>query len=256
MTNMDMVGLAFVLVVIGIPVLCVVVIAGYLAHRSAMKKNQENGIPGPVNAGTPEMVLDLVARPDAFFKTVSEGPVDLFAPFLWLVVAGIVFSFGLMAGSNPFILQSGVVNVLFLNLLALVLMIPSIALAWIGASGVFYAISHLSGGSGSFRKTLQNTGYGLAPGLVLYGLILLLGALVLTVLQIPVTPFGDPVPGSMVLAMIVTGGSLIASIWSFVLMTLGLRYSGNLSLAKAAVSVGVPVLVFLIFSNLHSLAPA
>ena len=256
MTNMDMVGLAIVLVVIGTPVLCIAIIAGWLRHRSALRKNQEAGLPGPANVNTPRMVRDLVVRPDAFFSAVSEGPANLFTPFLWLVAAAIVFSFGLLAGSDPLILTSSLQNVIFLNLLALVLMVPCIELAWLGVSGIFWVLSRLSGGSGSFRKTLQNTGYGLAAGLVLYGAILLLGALVLAVFQIPVTPFGSPAPGNRMVAGIVTGGSLVASFWAFILMAQGLRHAEKISLAKAAVAAGVPVLAFVIFSNLRYLAPA
>jgi len=203
---------------------------------------------------TPRMVLDLIVRPDAFFTTVSKGPASLFTPAIWLVAAGIVMSAGLMAGSDSVILKSGFGNVLFLNLLALVLMIITVMLAWTGVSGIFYALSHRFGGTGSFSKTLENTGYGLAAGFILYGLILLLGALVLTVFQVPVTPFGSPVPGNLVVAGIVTGGSLIAALWAFILMSRGLRHSMIIPPAKAAVSVGVPVLVFVIFSNLHYLA--
>jgi hypothetical protein len=253
---MDMVGLGFLLVLIGMPLLCVVVIAGYLAHRSAIQKSTEDSSPGPASVNTPRMVLDLVVRPDAFFRTVSEGPATIFTPFLWLLAAAMVFSFGLMAGSAPMILASGFGNLLFLNLLALVLMTTTIVLAWIGASGIFWVLGHLLGGYGSFRKTLQNTGYGLAPGLVLYGLILMLGALLLTALQIPVTPFGNTVPADPLVTMIKTGGSLIASLWGFILMTHGLRYAQKISLAKAAVCVGVPFLVFVIFANLQYLAPA
>ncbi|HEX3001848.1 MAG TPA: Yip1 family protein [Methanoregula sp.] len=256
MTNMDMVGLASALVFLGVPILCIVIVAGYLAHRSAIKKNKEQGIQKPVNVNTPRMVHDLIVRPDTFFLTVSEKPATLFMPFLWLLIAGIVISVGLMAGSNPLILAAGFGNVLFLNLLAIVLMTVSIVLAWTGASGIFYVLSGLFGGSGSFRKTLQNTGYGLAPGLVLYGLALLLIPLALAIFQAPVTSPGNPVPQDLVLALIVTGGTLIASLWSFILMTHGLRHSRNISRAKAAVSVGVPVIIFLIFSNLRYLAPS
>jgi hypothetical protein len=59
-----------------------------------------------------------------------------------------------------------------------------------------------------------------------------------------------------VLSLIVTGGSLIALLWRFILMTHGLRHASALSPRKAAVCVGVPVLVFFLFSNLRYLAPA
>lgn len=254
--SMNMVGLAFSLVFFGVPILCIGIIAGYLAQRSAKKKNREQGIPVPADVNSRRMIHDLVVRPDAFFKTVSQGPATIFTPFLWLFAAGIVISAGLMEGSNPLVLASGIGNVLFLNLLAIVLMTASIVLAWMGASGIFSVLSRLYGGSGSFRKTVQNTGYGLAPGLILYGLVLILAPFLLTAFQILVTSSGNPVPENLVLAGIVTGGTLIASLWSFVLMTRGIQYSMNVSPAKAAVSVGVPVLVFLIFSNLRYLAPA
>jgi len=255
MTNMEGVGLAFLIVIIGVPVLCAVVIAGWLADRSAMQKNREAGGPEPVNVNTRRMIRDLIIRPDAFFGKVSEGSDTLFTPFLWLFAGSIVMSAGVMAAVDLHFLTSGLVNVLFLSLVALVLMTSAIVLAWLASSGAFYVMSHLFRGSGSFRKTLQNTGYGLAPGLVLYGVVLLLGTLALTAFQIPVIPFGNPSPGNQMLSIIGRAGMLIASLWGFFLMTHGLRYARNLPLAKAAVSVGVPVVIFLIFSNLQYLAP-
>lgn len=256
MTNMEGVGLAFLIVIIGVPILCMAVIAGWLADRSGMKKNREKGVPEPVNVNTPRMVLDLFLRPDAFFRTVSEGSDTLFTPFLWLFVGSIVMSFGVMAAVDLHSFMYGVVNVLFLTLVALVLMTFAVVLAWIALSGVLYVASHLFRGSGSFWKTLQNTGFGLAPGLVLYGLILILASLALAAFQIPVVPFGNPAPGNLLLTVIGRAGTLIASLWVFVLMTYGLRYARNIPLEKAAVSVGVPVLIFLIFSNLQYLAPS
>jgi hypothetical protein len=256
MTNMEGVGLAFLIVIIGVPVLCAVVIAGWLAERSVMKEKRENGEPDPVIVNTHRMILDLIIRPDAFFRTVSEGSDTLFTPFLWLFAGSIVMSAGVMAAADLHFLLSGIVNVLFLSLVALVLMTSAIVLAWLASSGVLYVMSHLFRGSGSFRKTLQNTGYCLAPGLVLYGLVLLLCILALTAFQVPVIPFGNPSPGNQVFSIIGRAGVLIASLWVFLLMTHGLRYARNISLAKAAVSVGVPVVIFLIFSNLQYLAPS
>jgi hypothetical protein len=256
MTNMDGVGLAFLIVIIGVPVLCAVVIAGYLAHRSVMKKNRDAGGPDPVNVNTHRMIRDLIIRPDAFFRTVSEGSDTLFTPFLWLFAGSIVMSAGLMAAVDLHIFTSGLTNVLFLSLVALVLMTVSTMLAWIASSGVVYLVSGLFQGSGPFRKTLQNTGYGLAPGLVLYGLLLLSGTLALTVLQVPVVPFGTPSPGNQLLSLIGRAGVFIALLWVFVLMSCGVRHARNISFLDAAVSAGVPVILFLVFVNLQYLAPA
>jgi hypothetical protein len=255
MTNMDGVGLAFLTVIIGVPLLCVGIIAGFLAHRSAVQKDREAGRPEAVDVNTPGMVRDLILRPDAFFRTASEGPDTLFAPFLWLFTASIMLSVGMMAAVDLHFFTSGIANVIFLTLLALVLMTLSTVLAWIASSGVVYLLSRLLGGAGPFRKTLQNTGYALAPGLVLYGLVLLLGTLALAALQVPVVPFGTPSPGNQLLSLIGRAGVLIASLWVFVLMSYGVRHARNISFRQAAVSAGVPVLLFLVFVNLQYLGP-
>jgi hypothetical protein len=256
MTNMDGVGLAFMIVLVGVPILCVGIIAGWLAHRSAVQKDTAEGRPEAVDVNTTGMIRDLLLRPDTFFRTVSEGPDTLFAPVLWLFAGTIVLSLGVMAAVALHFFTSGIANVLFLTLVALVLMTFSTVLAWIASSGVAYLISHLFHGSGSFRKTLQNTGYGLAPGLVLYGLVLLLGTLALAALQVPVVPVGPPAPGNQMLSLIGRAGVLIASLWVFVLMTYGLRHTRNISFRQAVVSAGVPVLLFLVFVNLQYLGPA
>jgi len=255
MTNMDGVGLAFLVIIVGVPILCVCVIAGWMVHRSARKKSREAGGPEPVNVNTPHMIRDLLLRPDAFFRTVSEGPDTLFATFLWLLAASIVMSVGLMAAVSLNYFSSGIGNVLFLTLVAVVLMTLSSVLAWVASSGVVYLMSHLFRGSGSFKKTLQNTGYALAPGLALYGLVLLLGTLALAAFQVPVIAFGTPLAGNQLLAIISRAGTLIASLLVFLLMTYGLRHARNISPMKAAVSAGVPVLIFLVFVNLQYLGP-
>lgn len=39
MTNMFWAGLGFLIVIVGLPVLCVIFLAGWLVHMSKMKKN-------------------------------------------------------------------------------------------------------------------------------------------------------------------------------------------------------------------------
>jgi len=158
-----------------------------------------------------------------------------------------------MSAADIHYITSGFGNVLFLTLLAWVMLTVAIVLAWLALSGIVFTMSHLFRGSGSFRKTLQNTGYGLAPGLMLYGLILLLASLALSAFQTPVIPFGNPASQNQVFLIIGWAGVLVASLWVFVLVSQGLRYARNIPLVKAAVSVGVPVLIFLIFSNLKYL---
>lgn len=210
-----------------------------------------------MDVNTSRMISDLILRPDAFFRKLEEGSESLFTPLLWLFASSIVMSIGMMAATDIHYFTFGIGGVLFLILVALVLLTFYTVLAWIGSSGFFYLTSGLfGGGSGPFRKTLQNIGYGLAPGLILYGLILLLGSLAVAASQIPVMPFGPPSLGNQLISIIGRAGTLIASLWGFILMTHGLRYARNLPFVKAAVLVGVPVVVSLIWLNLQYLGPA
>jgi hypothetical protein len=131
---------------------------------------------------------------------------------------------------------------------------------WIIFAGVFTVISMVFKGSGSFKRTLQCTGYGLLPVVIGSVISLLVALYYVPMIQAPVlTSFSDPAaiqramegvlqdPAFREFTLISTVISIIFLAWSANLWIFGMQHARSLPLKKAAVTVLVPVIIYVAY---------
>ena len=121
---------------------------------------------------------------------------------------------------------------------------------WLLYAGVFYAISILFKGEGSFKRCLEFTGYGFIPTII--GAIIGL-AVMMTVLPTIEFSLEDPqlfqqtlMQDPLIQASTVIG--ILLMLWSANIWIFGVKHARNLSTKDALITVGVPVGLYLIYS--------
>jgi len=202
---------------------------------------------------------DLVLRPNAFFAGLMGEKESVKIPALILLVSGIIGAATAYVVSGPSAkmmagLMPGIETIIMLTAVPVALI--GVYLFWVIWTGVFYGLSYLLKGNGTFKRTLEVVGYGSVPQIL--GSLL---TLVISMLYIPrvVAPqltnaaaenpqmIQDAVnalknnPAMMEYNQIVSIVSILFIVWSANYWIFGLKYARNISLRDAAVCVCVPV---------------
>jgi hypothetical protein len=211
------------------------------------------------------MMRDLLFRPDVFFEEETKKPESMKLPGL-IVIIGAAISAGtayIVSETTNRILEqipevSGMASLLG-AIGAIFAFILFIILWWLIFSGIFYGISMAFSGKGGFKRTLANTGFGLVP--VIIGLVIsfFLALYYIPMVEIPVLgSISDPTaiqmavtqllqdPAFTTYRIISTIISIIFLLWSANLWIFGMKYARNLSVKHAALTVIVPVVIYLI----------
>ena len=126
---------------------------------------------------------------------------------------------------------------------------------WLIVAGVFYLISSLFKGQGSFNRVLEVVGYGYLPQIA-GSLITLVAAIIyiprITVPTLTKAALEDPAmieqvtkafmhdPAMMELTQITTLISIVFMLWSAHIWIFGMKHARGLSPRDAAICVGVP----------------
>ncbi len=113
-------------------------------------------------------------------------------------------------------------------------------LAWVSYSAVFYGVSYLYKGRGTFLRTLANVGYGCVP-LIVGGLLHLA---LLQLISLPVQDYFIPsrvAAHAAAVSLIDAGVAIPVLLWCGFLWTAGMRHARSLSTRQALVTVFVPV---------------
>lgn len=210
-------------------------------------------------------LIDILVRPDAFFsKTIAEKE-SLKIPALIILSAGIVAAItGYLMGGLSAKMMAGVMPGLevVITLSAMAGAFIGTFVVWLVASGIFYLISSLLKGQGSFKKVLEVVGYGYLPQIA--GSILTLIAAVLYIPRITVPTLSkaaleDPAmieqvtkafmhdPAMMELTQITTLVSIVFMLWSAHIWIFGLKHARGLSMRNAAICVGVPIVLYVLY---------
>ncbi len=124
---------------------------------------------------------------------------------------------------------------------------------WLLYSAVFYIISLLFHGEGNFKRVMEFVSYGLIPSIAGSIISLYFTNKVFSNIDFTMTDpqllqeaiLSDP---SMRIAGIL---GVIFLLWSANIWIFGLMYSRNLSLKNAAMTVGIPVLIYVLYTLLN-----
>ena len=184
----------------------------------------------------------LLFSPDRFFAERATRPVNLKTPFLivcGLFLVEIVGNYDTITAYTRTLelADPSAYPIVYVGLAATAL---SPFLAWISYSAVFYGVSYLYRGRGTFLRTLVYVGYGCAP-LIIGGLLHLA---LFQIISLPVQDHFIPArvaAHATTVALIDAGIAIPVLLWCGFLWTAGMRHARSLSARQALVTVFVPV---------------
>jgi hypothetical protein len=210
-------------------------------------------------------IRDLLLRPDIFFGERMKEPEDLKLPGLIAIIGGVMvaaaayvvsgtyaemFS-GVAGGMGPIIGIIGAVSAFFVFII----------FDWIIFSALFYGISIAFAGKGTFKRTLEFTGLGLVPIIIGSVISLLIALYYIPLIEVPIiSGISDPTvlqeairevmqdPAFREFTQVSSLISVIFLVWSANLWIFGLKHSRNLTVKHAALTVVIPVALFIIIT--------
>ena len=211
-------------------------------------------------------LIDVLFRPDAFFSNLKSEKESLKIPALIILAGGFTAAIygylmaGLSAKMMAEVLPSGMESILPLVAIPSAVIITFII--WLIVAGVFYLVSFLFKGQGSFNRVLEVVGYGYLPQIA-GSLITALAAMVyipkITVPILTTAAVQDPAmvqqvtnafthdPAMMELTQIITLVSIVFMLLSAHIWIFGMKHARALSPRDAAICVGVPVVLYVLY---------
>jgi hypothetical protein len=210
-------------------------------------------------------LVNLLINPNAFFKDALTEKENLKIPGLIVTILGIISAVyayliggitgkmlgGMLPGMESIIAISAVLVTLF-----------GVFIFWALWTGVFYLISMIFKGNGSFKKTLEFVGYGYLPqilGVILTIIVALQYLPRIIVPQITTAMAQDPQmildatnalrhdPAMMEMTQVTSIISIIFLLWSANIWISGIKNARQLSDRDSALCVGVPVVIYILY---------
>jgi hypothetical protein len=210
-------------------------------------------------------ILDVLIRPDTFFRNVITERESLKVPLLIVLCGAIIgaiqaYLVGGLTSKLMGALMPGMETIIVIS--TIIGAIIATFLIWIILTALFYGLSFLFKGQGSFGRCLEVTGYGYLPQ-ILGSLISVIIAFIyvpkVVVPEISTAALQDPQaiqdavkvllhdPAMMEMTQLVTVISIVFLLWSANNWIFGMKYARNIPLRDAAICVGAPVLVYVLY---------
>jgi len=207
-------------------------------------------------------LLTLLVNPNAFFSRDSSEWEALRVPALIVLAAALIagataiLTMDLMAGIMPPDVQQYQGAFLILGIVG---QIAWILVFWAIWAGVFTVVSLFFQGKGPFGRTLAVTGYGHLPLVIGSVISLAMLSVFIPDISVPAVNTVEEIQAASIALMhhpvMMFSGimGMIFLLWAANIWIFGIRYARAISLRNAAITVGVPVALYLIFT-LWSLA--
>jgi hypothetical protein len=183
-------------------------------------------------------VVELLLRPDTFFARVTSEAEDLVLPALIIGIGGIILcvsDLALLSATGKMGIQRIPLEVLWDFLF--------VYLVWVFSTLVLFILSLLLSGTGTFTRTLQNTGYGMFPWVIsqVFSFVSIFQVIassrpeeaLQTVSQSGVT-------------LVLFGLGILFMLWTGYLWIFGLKHSHRLSTGRAAIPAACLIVFYLI----------
>jgi hypothetical protein len=200
-------------------------------------------------------IINVLTNPDSFFKRRMTERIQFKVPAL------IVILNALLGGISGYImvkalLSSAAVGGGFAGAGAIFGAVGGflgVVIVWPIYTAVFYGLSALFGGEGSFKRSLEFVGYGYIPALFnsIFGLY------VINQISTSLQAFSaDPAQMAQILTndpmmQVATLVGIIFQLWSANIWIFGLKNARNLNLRGALISVGLPVGLLITYSLIN-----
>lgn len=251
---MEGVGLLFILVIFGVPLLLLSLAISYYLHRRGLAKSRnEPGrkFPEDMPLFSRETFRLILLDPDAFFRSVTACRTSLFRPFILIVIGGVVYTTGYLFMTVPAMFSGGIVTILFMSSAMLPLMVIVALGGWAILAGILHLVSGFFRGTGPFVTTLQNTGYGIALYLGVSGTILAVCSVILELIRLVpgYTVLGYP-PYQQPVMILITAVTLCTFPWAAWYWCYGLVHARKISFSDAINAVYGVVVVYLLVTGL------
>ncbi|MEI7434468.1 MAG: Yip1 family protein, partial [Methanomicrobiales archaeon] len=134
-------------------------------------------------------------------------------------------------------------------------------LFWLIGSAIFYLISMAFKGTGGYNRTLEFVGYGFIPQIFGSLLTLIMAVYYLPMVKVPVVnSFTDPVviqnavtrmmhdSAMMEFTKVSAIIAIIFLIWSANIWIYAIKYSRNLTIKHAAITILIPVIIYIVYT--------
>jgi len=209
-------------------------------------------------------LIELLFRPDAFFRKQMAEPENLVFP------AGIVLFGAVVAAATAYFTASMTTQVLgwagpgtgFVLLLSVIGSFIGVFIYWAIIAGIFYVVSLLFEGKGTFARSLETIGYGFLP--LVFGYLVTLAAGLVYLPRITAEHIFEGSLSSPTAALTATQAflnnpavvqytritmiiAILFLLWSTYCWISGMKHARQLTARNAAICVGVPVLIYILY---------
>lgn len=208
---------------------------------------------------------DILINPNAFFTDVMGEQENFRLPLIIILAGGIIAAgYGYLIGGVTAQMMSGAlpgidIIITFSSAIGALL---GVFIFWVVWAGIVFLISSAFKGKGTFKRTLQVTGYGYLPQ-VFGSLICLIAAFEyvpkIVIPRITSAMMQDPAavqsvttamlhdPAMLELTQITTLVTIVFLLWSANIWIFGLQHARVISIRDAALTVGIPLIIYIAY---------
>jgi hypothetical protein len=209
---------------------------------------------------------DILVKPDAFFTKAVLEKESLKVPALIVLAGGILAAlYGYLIGGLSAKMMAGVMpsgTDAIIPVASAGSGLIGTFIVWLIVAGIFFGISALFRGTGSFSRVLEVVGYGYLPQLL--GTLITLAAAVVYIPEVTVPTLTNAAlenpsvleeatrafmhdPAMMELTQITTLVSIVFMLWSAHIWIFGMKHARGLSPRDAAICVGAPIVLYVLY---------
>ena len=195
-------------------------------------------------------MLEVLTDPNGFFKRKSNEDIEFKTP---LMIVLLMAAFGAV---TAVIVMQNIMGTLpeeaaaFAGIGAVFAVVGAVIgtfVMWAVYSAIFYVISLLFNGEGSFKRVMEFVSYGFIPSII-SSII----SAIFTSRAYSNIDFSDPMIADALLSdptLRIAGiVGIIFMLWSANIWIFALVHSRNLSVKNAAIAVGVPILLYVLYT--------
>jgi hypothetical protein len=210
-------------------------------------------------------LMTLLLRPGEFFSDLNTETQGLEIPALFVLTSGLISAVSayLMASLTGKMMSGLLPGMeLIAGIIAVISAILGTFIFWIVIAGVFFLLSSLFKGTGVFRRCLGVVGYGFLPQVfnaLIIAVLSIMYAPGISVPQLSTSALQDPQaiqaatmafmqdPVMMMIQQVTAIVSIVFILWSGYIWVYGVKEARGLSLRDAALCVGVPIVLYVIY---------
>ncbi|WP_292461800.1 YIP1 family protein [Methanolobus sp.] len=195
-------------------------------------------------------MLEVLTDPNGFFKRKSNEEIKFKTPLLIVLLMAVVGAITVVLmmqnimGNLP---EEAAAFAWIGSVFGVVGAVIGAFIMWAVYSAIFYVISMLFNGEGSFKRVMEFVSYGFIPSII-SSII----SAIFTSRAYSNIDFSDPMIADVLLSdptLRIAGiVGIIFTLWSANIWIFALVHSRNLSVKNAAIAVGVPILLYVLYT--------